>query len=241
MQKLDPNSALKSIFADEQWLVKTGIGGMAYAASLLLLMLNFFMLPLSIILVACSQGYLLRCMRTEYANSGPLLPGWGNPLDLFMSGLTGIAIQSLLIAVAVFITVMLGSIFTVHILPQINAHYSVQYLAMGIALIILIALLWIGTWFVLNYLMVNLAIEETSAAGFALNSVLKKASQDPLEFIAAWITGEGLKQIAIWLPVVTVFGAFLLPSTLFIAQIAAAKMAAQVWAEKGKNHEIAQQ
>ncbi len=228
MRRLNPSAALKSIFRDEQWLVKTGMGGMTYAASLLLLMLSFFTLPLVIVLISCAQGYLLRTIRAEVASPNSLLPDWGNPVDLFMSGLTWVAIQSGLLIVTSAITVVLGFVCAMQVVPQVGLHFP----AVGIGTIIIAAVLWLFMWFSLTFLMVNFAIKESNTAGFAFSQVLKRTHGNPADFLAAWITGEGLKFIAFWLPIVTVFGAFLLPSTLFIAQIAAAKLVAQAWGER---------
>jgi hypothetical protein len=225
MHNLDPNLAVRSIFADEQWLVKTGIGGMLYAGSLLLLMLNFFTLPFVIVLLSCTQGYLLRVMRTEVAAPGSKLPGWGDLADLFVSGLTWLAINAsfaglgLLIASGLAFTLMWASI------PQVY----LQLPSLGGVVIVLGAVLYAFMSFILTYLMVNLAVQETNVAGFQVLQVLKKALTNKTEFLAAWLIGDGLKLACSLIAAATVFGAFLLPSVIFIAQIAAAKLAAQAW------------
>lgn len=228
MQYLDPDSAIKSIFSDDQWLVKTGIGGMAYAASLLLLLLNFFTLPLVILLLSCVQGYLLRVIRNEVAMPGSKLPGWNDPADLFVSGLTWVAIGTVIVGTACLIIFGLALILSWQSMPQVYPHS----LWLGVTVTIAGALLCAITSFLLTFLMVNLAVEENNQAGFKVSAVFKKASSRRTEFIASWIISEGIKVYSFWLPVATIIGAFLLPSTMFIAQIVAAKLAAQVWAEQ---------
>jgi hypothetical protein len=225
MQKLDPNLAIKSIFVDEQWLVKTGIGGMSYAASMLLLLLNFFTLPLVIIVLACTQGYLLRVMREEVAAPDSKLPGWGDVVDLFFSGLTWMAINVSFAGLGLLVSLGLVFLLVWTSMPQICLHFP----AGGGIVVGLGALFYALVSFTLTFLMVNLAVQETNTAGFQLLLVLKRAWSNKAEFLAAWLIGEGLKLVCSVVPLATVFGAFLLPSTLFIAQIAAAKLAAQAW------------
>jgi hypothetical protein len=228
MHKLDPNAAIKSIFTDDQWLVKTGIGGMSYAGSLLLLMLNFFTLPLAIVLLACTQGYILRVIRSEVTTPNSKLPDWGDVVDLFVSGLTWIAISVLFVGITLLITcgLTLGFIWV-----TAAQNYACSSFV-GSAVVVSAGMLYASMSFVLTFLMANLAVQETNTAGFEVITVLKKAWTNKADFLTTWLVGEGLKLFAFWLPLATVFGAFLLPSTIFIAQIVAAKLAAQVWSEK---------
>ncbi|MBI4533795.1 MAG: DUF4013 domain-containing protein, partial [Candidatus Melainabacteria bacterium] len=93
LMQLNADLAVKGTFHDPDWMFKTGIGGMLNAGSVILWSVNPLLLPLSFALISLSCGYLLRVMRYKLLNPDSHLPDWDSWLELFISGLTWLAIQ----------------------------------------------------------------------------------------------------------------------------------------------------
>ena len=90
------------------------------------------------------------------------------------------------------------------------------------------------TSFVSRFLIVNFAVEERIPAGLAIFQALRRAAGNPGDFICAWLLATGIQWAAVILPVATLLGMFLIPSTLFLAEILGASLAAQVWGGSGQ-------
>lgn len=230
--QLDADLALKGFFADPDWMFKMGLGGVINAGSLVLTMMNpFVFLPVTLAFIALVSGYLLRCLRLRVLNPASKLPDWSEWLDLFMSGLTWIAIQFGLFLVT-------ASVATISLMlaAAAAAQQSPSYLPVAIAGVFFTVFTCLAVQFLQAFLMVNFAVEERLGAGFAILAVVRRASQRPGTFACAWLLATGLQVAAIVLPVLTVVGIFLTPSTLFASQLISASLLAQAWGpEKAKS------
>lgn len=224
--RLDCNQALNSFFQDPEWMFKTGIGGTINAVCLVMSVGSPLFLPIVFALWALVAGYILRVLRYKVLSEESKLPVWDNWLELFISGLTWLAIQFglnliLLSAVTVGFIVGEGS-------GAIKV-YSPTFLPWALGSTLAIALIWGLVSFLTPFLMVSFATEERIQAGFAFLEVFRRAAGNPIDFVAAWLLCIGIRWAALVLPTLTLIGVFLIPSTFFIGEIIAASISAQVW------------
>lgn len=227
--ELDADSALKSYFADPEWTLKTGIGGTINAASAVLAMLNPLTLPLALALMSLSCGYMLRVIRYKSLNREARLPAWDEWLELFLSGLTWLAIQFGLTFIQVSVVTL--SFIVASAIGAIKIAHPAFFLWLLLTALAVVAVS-VALSFLNPFLMVNFAIEERPQAGFAFRKVVRRASGNPGQFVAAWIVSIGVMWVSVVLPVLTVIGVFLIPSTVFIGHAIAATMCAQVWGQE---------
>ncbi|MFN8657954.1 MAG: DUF4013 domain-containing protein [Candidatus Obscuribacterales bacterium] len=218
----DADLAVKGFIRDPEWMFKAGIGGMINAGGLVTGLANPLMFPALLALSALTTGYAMRAVRYRALEVVDKLPDWNEWLELFVSGLTWVALQfgywSLFAGFAT-IVVMVGMKFET--LKTINF-----WITGGVLLIIAGAL---KTSFFASYLMVNFALEEDLKAGFAVREVIKRAWRDPSGLVGAWLLSMGLFGAAVIVPSLTIVGVFFVPSTVFAAQVMAADVLTQAW------------
>lgn len=227
---LDPNLAIKSFFKDPDWVLKTAVGGVWNASSLLLMFfLNIYpvLIPIIFTLWAINTGYVLRVMRTKLRDPEGVLPTWNDWQDLFVSGMSWLAIITGIIVVFLFLGAT--NLLIASILAAIKQYTQLFALWMSASIIFLLAFSLL-TNLVLVATMANFAQEENTMAAFAFFKVLKRIWKRPGDFFAAWMLGIGIQALSIILPACTIIGIFFLPSTIFAGQLIASTLLAQAWA-----------
>ncbi len=222
--RMDVDSSVKGPFADEDWMPKLGLGGLLNAACPVMLTLNPMCMPLAFALWALQQGYMLRLMRLKAVNPKSKLPDWSEWSDLFLSGMSWLAIQFafglVLMAVAVAWFVALFWV------------YQVQKTLFSLMLLVAVStsyLLWLFVQLVSSYLMVNFALEENVGAGLDIAKVCRRLWRSPRQCLQAWLLGYGLNWSFVLLPLCTLVGIFVVPSTMFLAQVMNAGLLIQAW------------
>lgn len=224
--RLDPNLALLSYFRDPDWTFKTGVGGTINAVCLVLGLASPFCSPIVCALMAFTTGYTLRVARARSLSADTNLPAWDNWLELFMSGLTWLAIQVGLFLIA-------GSAFTICLLAGAATGAIKVYSAKFLAWVLVSFAVSSTAVFLVSlaslFLMINFATQERISSGFNFAELFGRLKERPADFILTWLLSIGLKWLAVVLPIMTVLGAFLVPSTWFIAELLTVSMAARVW------------
>lgn len=223
---LDPNKSLTRLFKEDNWSVKTGIGGIFNALALALVCINPLCFPLSICLMALVQGYVLKTLRQKIKDPDSGLPNWDNWFDLFVSGMSWIALMTMfffILMFAFYICLIVGALMNAS--KTMNPNFMLWMAGTAISIKLLSA------WFSLftQTLMANFAQEESMASGFAYFKVLKRLSLNPRDFLSAWILGIGVQFLFFVAPIATVIGAFFLPTTIFVSQLLSASFMAQAW------------
>ena len=233
---LDPNLSFKLLFKDKDWTLKTGIGGIFNALSVGLFCINPLFFPVSICLMALVQGYVLKILREKIADQNAQLPKWSDWFDLFVSGMSWIALMTMFFFVVMII--LQGCFFLGALLHTSKAVDSsfVYWASLTILSINLVS-----AWFLFfsAVLMANFAKEESMVAGFQYLKVLGKISKQPKDFICAWLLGVGIQALFFFVPLVTVVGALFLPTTVFISQLLTASIMAQAWRSASLEEELA--
>lgn len=228
---LDPNLAVKSFFQDPDWILKTAIGGVMNASSMLLFLLireSPVLIPLMFSLWALNTGYVLRTIRERLKVPNGRLPIWNDWQDLFVSGMSWLAVMTGLLIFLVTITatdLLVASILTsikAKPFPLLSTLWMSGSIILIFSLSFLINLLLVAT-------MANFAEEESMNSAFAFIKVLKRISKRPGDFISAWMLGMGIQFLSIAVPCATVIGIFFLPSTVFAGQLLTASLIAQAW------------
>ncbi len=224
--QLDADQALKNLFADPDWMFKIGVGGTLNAICLVLGLASPFCLPVVFALMALSNGYVLRVARQISQDRSSKLPDWNNWLELFISGLTWLVVQF-------GFTVIFLSVITFCLMVGAASGaiklYSAQFIAWATVSFVLSTFSWCALSFLGRFLMVNFAQKEHLAAGFAFREAFKRATANPGEFFVVWLLAIGIGWAGYILPVISILGIFLIPSTIFIAELLSASLAAQVW------------
>ena len=224
--QLDADAAWKTFFQDPDWMFKTGIGGMINATSIILFILTPLSMPIICALLSLINGYLMRVIRYKTLNPESKLPEWDDWLELFMSGLTWLAIQFgifLLLIVTVTIALWLALAFGN---TSIASPYFLLWAFGATAIVTAMAVL---LSFCTPLLMVNFAIEERVPSGLAFRQVLTRAALKPKEFLLAWLLTIGVSWASALVPTLTIIGLFIIPSTIFVGQILCVTIWAQVW------------
>lgn len=221
------NESVRSTFADPNWMFKTGIGGIFTAMSLVAVLYSLFGIPIMAALLALNTGYNLKLMREKSrnpANDG--LPEWSDWGDLFLSGMTWIALQTCIWLIGILIA------FAVVILVSIQAYglkssiESTVFMGAGCVAASAILLL-LG--FSSSFLMVHFAQEENAQAGFAYIYVLKKLFAHPKHYFLAYVISVGVQWASIIIPILSVLGIFLIPSAVFAGQLLSSTLLARAW------------
>ncbi|MBX9723872.1 MAG: DUF4013 domain-containing protein [Candidatus Obscuribacterales bacterium] len=224
-KNVDVERLLRAVLKDE-WMLKTGVGGILAATGIVAILYSFICLPLSAACVALMIGYCLRCMRVKAANPEAKLPDWNEWGDLFLSGITWIALQ---FGIWVFVL-------------------SLQMILMGLAVSCaytssseFLTILWLVRacvtvsaslrfLFVLcAYTMVNFAIEENAKAGLAFAKVAQRLAANPGKLLLGFALAMGIQIAAVLIPCLTLVGVFLVPSAYFAGQMVSAIVLARFW------------
>ncbi len=210
-------------------MFKTGIGGMIIAGCIILFMINPLSTPIALAIYSLVCGYTLRLIRYKSLNADSKLPDWDDWMEIFISGLTWLAIQFGLALIP--ITALTISLLVADATGTIKIASGMGFITWAAATIVVMTTICTTLSFVTPLLMVNFAIEERVPAGFAFLKVVKRAARNPLEFLVAWLLCIGVAWCAVILPILTLIGIFFLPSTIFIGHIVSATLLAQVWGD----------
>lgn len=199
---------------------------MIVAGCIVLCAVNTILMPVALALFSLVCGYYLRVIRYKALNPASKLPDWDDWMELFMSGLTWLAVQFGL-------TLILVSTLTISLLIA-TAFGSIKTMEAGfvpwaLTTAALVGAVFTALSFLTPFLMVNFAIEERVASGFAFAKVARKAANNPRGFATAWLLCIGLAWASLILPILTLIGIFFIPSTIFIGQVVCATLCAQVW------------
>ncbi len=240
---LDPNLAFKALAKDPNWTFKIGVGGIFNALSLVVLCGGLMMLPASFCCWALNTGYILRVMRSKMKDPEAKLPDWNDWLDLFISGMSWLAIAyGFVMACVLFYFSSISAIISYYYqlakkvpsaqdaLEAAQSTHSEQVLWIGgatIALIILACVLHLLS----SMLKLNFARSESMRAGFAWGQAIKIFKSRPGDYLYVWLLSVGLLKLAIILPTLTLLGVFFVPSVFFAAQVVTAILFAQLGRE----------
>lgn len=236
---LDPNLAVKSFMQDPDWILKTAIGGVMNASSMVLLFLireSPILIPIMFSLWAINTGYVLRTIRARIKVPNGYLPAWNDWQDLFVSGMSWLAVMTgfLIVLVTVSATDLLVASILSNIktppFPLLFTLWMSGSIILIVTLSFLLNLLYVAT-------MANFAQEESMNSAFAFIKVLKRISKRPGDFFSAWMLGMGIHFLSIAVPCATIIGIFFLPSTVFAGQLLTASIIAQAW----KSAELSQE
>jgi len=231
VSNIDISRLCKSIFS-EDWMVKTGVGGIMAAGGLVAILYSFMCLPIFAAFWALIIGYNLRCIRQKTVNPEQKLPEWNDWGDLFMSGITFIALQTgtwFFLALVAGLVIIFTSGFAFN---EKNTSLSLLWSAGGSGLV---SLLFLAFSLISSYTMVNFAVEENVKAGVDYFKVIKLIASHPLQMISGFLLSSGIQIAAIALPCITVIGVFLLPSIFFVGQILSASVLAAHWPGQSKS------
>jgi hypothetical protein len=229
-ENVDIKRLVSGVFVDD-WMVKTGVGGMFAAAILVCVLyslsfLSFTLLPLVAAFSALTIGYCLRCMRLKATDPEAKLPPWNEWGDLFMSGITWIALQTgiwlaVYTAQAIVLTICLSYALNE---KSLNLSYAWTILGCGYVSVSLFLM-----FLLTSYLMVNFAIEENVKAGLAYVKVVQVVLRAPVKLVAGFLLASGIQCLAIVIPCLTVVGVFLAPSACFIGSMVSSIVLARHW------------
>ncbi|HEY9716548.1 MAG TPA: DUF4013 domain-containing protein [Trichormus sp.] len=223
---LDPNAAIRSIFRDPTWRFKASIGATFNACSLLLLVLNPMLLPLSVLLWSVVCGYMLKVMRVKIKDPEAPLPPWSEWIDLLISGLTWFAIYTgaiLLVMSVLTIAMIFGAIQ-----GSIYAN-DPRFTAWAITTLTLVSICWLAVALFTTYVQANFAEEERTLAAFAVRKIMRIFRQHCGTLVLTWLLAVGISALALIVPTCTIIGIAFLPMTCFVAGTICATMIAQVW------------
>jgi hypothetical protein len=166
-------------------------------------------------------------IRAKLRDPEGALPLWNDWQDLFVSGMSWLAIVTGVIVVLFFLGAT--NLLIASILAAIKQYAQLLALWMSGSIIFLLAFSLL-TNLVLVATMANFAQEENTMAAFAYLKVLKRISKRPGDFFAAWMLGIGIQALSVIVPSLTIIGIFFLPSTIFAGQLIASILLAQAWA-----------
>lgn len=226
IENVDVDGALRSVFADSEWKVKTGVGGILSAGSIIVLLYHFACIPLTFACWAVMTGYMLRVMRQKVSDPAGSLPQWNDWGDLFISGITWIAFQSLVWGLTVFTC---ASALMFCGISAASAHSNLETWLWSFCGTFLLAATFMNLAYLSSYLMVHFAIEESGAAGIAYLRIMKRLSRHPLHYYTGFLLAIGIQWAAVILPALSIAGIFFIPSSYVIGQIASAAILAHFW------------
>jgi hypothetical protein len=220
------DQALTLLFAEPNWTFKVGIGCLINGTAFALLLLNPVLLPISFCLWSLAWGYILATINAKVKDPASKLPEWNNLLELLMAGGTWIPAwlgHCFIFFLFAFGLVAIGestgmdNVLSRSFVPWASATWSV--------IMILAPLL---SFFSL-YLMVNFAVKQQITSAFAVKEVLGKFRRERRQFLEAWLIHTGLIYLATLVPILTLIGVFMIPSTLFLAQLIGCLIVSQAW------------
>lgn len=227
---LDADLAVRSYFKDPDWMFKTGIGGVLNAACLLVSVLDvqrFLFVPIGLAFAGLVVGYLLRTARARLDDPAGKLPAWNDWGELFFSGLTWVAIHFGWCILAIIPAATLA-VISMYLLAANST--SSMAVALTVGAVGICAFFIFVAWHIsVSYLLVNFAKEEKLLAGFAVARVMRNIKRNPKGMLTAWVLAFELQLLAVFIPAITVLGMFIVPSTLFAAQLVSVALLSQAW------------
>lgn len=224
---MDIQSLLRGILRDD-WMVKTGIGGILGAASLVAILYSPICLPLSAALVSPVSGYCLRAMRTKAGDPEAKLPDWNDWSDLFISGCTWIALQCFVWTIAISLAFLLFTLLLCQAYYAKSSNLSAFYCFFASSGFLVCAFV---LSLISSYTMVHFALEENSRAGLAFLKIARALFKKPKLLLAGFLLAWAVQLLCLLLPLLTLVGIFLLPSAAFIGQLISSVILAAHWAE----------
>lgn len=224
-KNVDVERLVRGVFHDD-WMVKTGVGGVLAAGGLVAILYSFSCLPVLAAFFALMNGYCLRCMRVKAADPDCKLPKWNEWGDLFISGITWIALQTGIWLVFGTLQAVVLAVCVGHAFNEKNSTLSLVWTGVGCGLVsISLALLTLLS----AYVMVNFAIEENVKAGLAYIKVARSMLKSPDKLAAGFLLALGFQFLSVLIPCLTVIGVFLVPSTYFIGSMVSSIVLARHW------------
>jgi len=222
---VDIERLVRGVFRDE-WMAKTGIGGVLTAAGLVAILYSFSFVPITVACWALIFGYALRCMRVKIANAEAKLPDWNDWGDLFLSGLTWIALQSIVWA-------LFGLVASLCLLFFVAFAFNLNNAALSIALSVGSSILFLASIALMAvlsaYVMVHFSLEENARAGLAYIKVAQDLCKSPRELISGFILASSIQFLFVAIPCITIIGIFVLPSSYFVGTLISAVVLARHW------------
>ena len=226
-QSLNIDELVKALFKETDWMVKVGVGGVLAAAGLVAILYNYICLPIFVAFWALMIGYCLRCMRLKFADAESKLPGWDEWGDLFMSGITWIALQTAVFLVSNTIFAIILGICTGNAFNTKSELHSFLWILLS-SVLVLPASAFIAV--ISSYTMVNFAVEENLLAGLAYIKVLKSLLKNPAHLLSGFLLALGIQLGFVLIPCLTIIGVFLVPSSYFAGQVLSSLILARHWA-----------
>jgi len=228
------DEAVRLMFADPEWNFKLGIGCLINGGACALLLVNIILLPISFCLWSLVAGYVIMTTNAKVDNPHSKLPVWTNYLDLLIGGGIWIAVSVLHFAIfllIVFLSLLIGA------MTGLDNVLTVTFLFWALATWTFVILAAAAFSFTSLFLMVNFATKQNIAAAFAIKEVFNKLRRQPKRMLEAWLIQLGLLYVATIIPVLTVLGVFLLPSTIFFAQLIGCCILSQAWRESDQKED----
>ena len=225
LDDLNVDRLLRSLFSDD-WIFKTGIGGMLVAGSIVAGLYHYMCIPIVAALWALMIGYCLRCMRYKLMNPDCKLPDWNDWVDLFLSGITWVALQTFFWIFMAAIAFGVMVLCTAYAIASKGAVESNLELVAGCSFITIIYFIASA---ISAYLMVNFALEENTGAGMAVRKVIRRILDEPGKYLGAYLFSVGVQWTCVIVPCITIVGVFFLPSAFFVGQVSSAAILARAW------------
>ncbi len=226
LHHLSPSQSLRQLKADPEWTMKVGVGGMLYALTLVLILLNILSFPFVLCLWAIVQGYLITTMHVALQDAHMPLPRWKTFAELLIAGLTWMAIESL--QWIMLFSIIIGALKISDIIHSdrlVASSFNYWAISAWSFIMLLLAI----TSFFSAYRLANFAALQEINAAFDYVEVGKRFLRRPVPMLQAWLLQAGRFGMAIVVPIATIVGVFLLPTTVFIAQILGVRLLAQAW------------
>jgi len=224
--QLDPNQAMRLFFTDPDWRLKSIVGGTLGAAALLMLFLHKLLIPVAFCLWALLAGYNLRLIRSKIADINAPLPKWDDWSDLFISGLTWIALSFgywLLVSSVTTIALVVGGLIGPGLV------LSDLYIYWALATVAVVSITTLTVSFFATVTMLNFAKQERTSAAFDLFTAGRAVAQAPKQFLQAWLLFIGLQAAGILLPLISVIAVAFVPTVSFAFTSVAGIILAQAW------------
>lgn len=224
--QINVNESMQAVFSDPNWMFKTGIGGILVASSLVALLYSLASIPLVAAFAAVNVGYNLRLMRQQATSPESKLPDWNDWSDLFVSGMTWIALQTCFWLLS---SMLMAGIIAFTLIKAYGINSPVEsfiWIAVGG-----LSTCFIGIFLSLtsSFLMVHFALEENVRAGFAYLAIAKRLVKQPKHYFLSYLISIGLQYSTIVIPLLSVLGIFLIPSSAFVGQLTSSSLLARSW------------
>ena len=212
---VDPSNSFKLYFKDQSWAFKTSIGGILNALAIILLTIHPIFFPVSVCLLAINYGYLVKCLN--HRSSGNLeLPEFNGFIDMMLTGLSWFALATCFYLIYFCLTGII--LVTAEVFDAFN-YLNQNFILFGSLTINLLFFLFLVTNYFLNFMVIDFSKSDKISAINALKKIITKTKLYPKQFILAFLLNLGIFSLSVMVPVMSIIGVFLLPSTLFVALI----------------------